>query len=168
MPIHLAISIVEGVATIAVVSFVRKARPEILQEALAAPPSGSYPLRNVLLAFLAAAILTGGVVSLIASKNPDGLEWAIARVTGGEALQVPEQRLHWALAALQEKTAFLPDYAFRKPAEPVKVGSKPGAEQKKARESNLGTSVAGIVGALLTLLLAFLIGLLLKKRKQAA
>ncbi len=167
-PIHLAIGIVEGLVTVAVVSFVYKARPEILQGALEARPIGNHPVRTVLLAFLAAAILTGGIVSWFASKNPDGLEWAIAKVTGKEELKGSIKGLHRALAALQEETAFLPDYAFRKPAESMNAVANPEAEKKMEGGSNLGTSVAGIIGTLMTLALAFLSGFLLKKRKQAA
>lgn len=178
-PIHLAIGVVEGFVTVAVVSFVHKARPEILQGALEARPIGNHPVRNVFLAFLAIAIITGGIGSWFASKDPDGLEWAIAKVTGKEGLQMPEQGLHGALAALQRKTAFLPDYSFSKAAEAKKeevppagelnkAAAKPEGGQKKEKESMLGTSVAGIIGTLITLALALLAGLLLKKRQQPA
>lgn len=167
-PIHLAIGIVEGFVTVAVVSFVYKTRPEIMQGAMEARPIGNHPVRNVLFAFLVAAILTGGGVSLFASKNPDGLEWAIAKVTGKEELKGPEHGLHGALAALQEKSAFLPDYAFKKPVEPTNKVESPATEKKIKAEGKLGTSIAGIVGTLMTLAFAFFSGFLLKKRNKAA
>ncbi len=167
-PIHLAIGIVEGFITIAVVSFVYRARPEIVQCALEARPIGSHPVRNVLLGFLAAALLTGGIVSWFASKNPDGLEWAIAKVTGKEGLKGPEQGVHGALAALQGKTAFLPDYSFRKAAGAINDGTKPGGTEKKDEGGNFGTSVAGICGSLMILSLVFLAGFILRKKKQPA
>jgi cobalt/nickel transport system permease protein len=158
-PIHLAIGFVEGLVTVAVVSFVYKARPEILQTALEARPIGTHPVRNMLLAFLAAAILTGGIVSWYASENPDGLEWAIAKVTGKEELKEPGQRLYGMLGSLQKKTAFLPDYTFKKSAEPAK---------ETAAGTRLGTSIAGILGGIMTLAVAFVIGFILKKREQTA
>ena len=164
-PIHLAIGVVEGLVTVAVVSFVYKARPEILEGALRARPIGNHPVRNVLLAFLAAAILTGGVVSWFASENPDGLEWAIAGVTGKEELAVPQLGMYDALASIQEKTAFLPDYSFGKPSVPM---TPPGENGAEGAGGNLGTSVAGIVGALLTLGIALLIGYFLRRRPQRA
>ncbi|WP_298266646.1 energy-coupling factor ABC transporter permease [Geobacter sp.] len=167
-PIHLAIGVVEGAVTVAVVSFVHKARPEILQGALEARPIGVHLVRTVLIAFLAAALLTGGIVSWFASKDPDGLEWAIARVTGKEELKGPEQGLHGALAALQNKTAILSDYAFRKPVAPKNGGTQPGDETTKVEESRLGTSVSGLLGALMTLAFALLSGFLLRRRKQPA
>ncbi len=178
-PIHLAIGVVEGFVTVVVVSFVFKARPEILQETLEARTVGNWSIRNVGLAFLVAAFLTGGIVSWFASKNPDGLEWAIAKVTGKEELEGSKQGLHGALAVLQEATAFLPDYSFKKPAEPGKEAApaagglkkdeaKPEGAQKKDEGSRLGTSVSGLLGATMVLCLAFLSGFLLKRRRGRA
>ena len=178
-PIHLAIGIVEGLVTASVVSFVYKARPEIMQCAMEGHPIGSHPVRNIVLAFLAVALVTGGFVSWFASKNPDGLEWSITKVTGQEELKGPEQGVHAALKTLQERIAFLPDYSFRKPAGVKKEETKPETaqagqpvlpEQKGAEEpkSPVGTSVAGLVGGTITLGFAFLIGFILKRRKGAA
>ena len=167
-PIHLAIGVVEGFVTVAVISFVYQARPEILQGALEARPIGNHSMRNVVMTFMIAALLTGGIVSWFASKNPDGLEWAITKVTGKEELEGSKQGLHGALASIQEATAFLPDYAFKKPAEPKKQETQPEGEKKKDEGSRLGTSVAGLLGSIMVLGLAFLSGLLLKKRGQTA
>ncbi|MCX5874944.1 MAG: energy-coupling factor ABC transporter permease [Deltaproteobacteria bacterium] len=159
-PIHLAIGVVEGLVTGAVVSFVYQARPEIIQSVQANRPLGATPLRNVLAAFLAAALLIGGFVSWFASENPDGLEWAIAKVTGGEESAGPQAGLHARLAALQESIAFLPEYTFKK--------SEQQPENVAGQESPLGTSVAGIVGGLLTLAIAFLSGIFLRKQGRVA
>ena len=159
-PIHLAIGVVEGLVTGAVVFFVYQARPEIIQSVQDARPLGATPLRNVLAAFLALALLTGGLVSWFASENPDGLEWAIAKVSGAEELAGPEEGLHAKLAALQESVAFLPDYTFKKPVQQP--------ENEAGTESSLGTSVAGIVGGLLTLAIAFLSGIFLRKQSRVA
>jgi len=167
-PIHLAIGIVEGFVTVAVVSFVYKARPEILQSAMEARPIGIFPVRNVILAFLAAAVLVGGVVSWFASENPDGLEWAIAGVTGKEELAGPTGGIYGGLAAIQQKTAFLPDYSFRKSEEPGREAATAEGGQKSEEGSKVGTSLSGIVGALMTLALALFIGFVLRKRSQAA
>jgi len=128
-PVHLAIGIVEGFVTAAIVAFVHRARPELL-DALPAS-AGTRQLRTLLLALLAAAAVTGGVLSWFASKDPDGLEWSIARVTGADALPAPEQGVHAALAALQERIAVLPDYAFRKSAEAASIatGDEAGDDQ---------------------------------------
>jgi cobalt/nickel transport system permease protein len=163
-PIHLAIGLVEGVITVAVVSFVRKARPEILQGADDPHCKAKRPMANVLFAFLACAVITAGVISSFASANPDGLEWAIAKVTGKVELQPVEQGVHGTLAGIQEKSAWLPEYNFRRPAQAV-AAVKPGITAQDDKV-NVGTSVAGLIGTFLTLLLAFGVGLLLKKRNQ--
>jgi len=178
-PIHLAIGVVEGFVTVTIISFVYKAKPEILQGALESRPIGNHSVRNVLLAFFAAALITGGIVSWYASANPDGLEWAIAKVTGKEEVEAAKDGLHNTLAALQEKTAFLPDYSFKKVPEPKKEGAQTTGQvkkegtnsegEKKVEEGGkLGTTVSGLIGALFTLALAFLAGFALKKRNQSA
>lgn len=154
LPIHLAIGMVEGCVTAAVVSFVSKARPEIIRVALDARPIGICPVRNLLVSFLAAAVLTGGIVSWFASENPDGLEWAIAGVTGKEELAQPGRGIYAALASIQETTAFMPDYSFR----------GPDGEQQREESAKAGTTVSGILGALMTLALAAVIGFVLRKR----
>jgi cobalt/nickel transport system permease protein len=162
-PIHLAIGLVEGFVTATIVAFVHRARPEILRAALESRPVGILPVRGVLLAFLAAAVITGVVVSLYASGNPDGLEWAIKKATGHEELEGPKDGVHGALASLQQATAFLPDYAFKTVDKPVAEAAHPVASTQPADE-RLGTSVSGLLGGLLTLAFAFLVGLVLKKR----
>jgi len=159
-PIHLAIGVVEGLVTGAVISFVYQARPEIIRGVQEARLPGRTPLRSVLAAFLGVALLTGGFVSWFASENPDGLEWAIARVTGAEELDVPRDGLHTRLAAVQESIAFLPDYTFKQ--------SGQQSENGVGQEIPLGVSVAGIVGGLLTLAIAFLSGIFLRKQTRAA
>ena len=164
--IHLAIGVVEGLVTVAVISFVFKARPEILNDALEARPSGKRPLRNVVLTFLIATLLTAGIISWFASKDPDGLEWAISKVTGKGELEGSKQGLHGVVAAIQEATAFLPDYSFKK-SSPAKVDETSQAAQiQPVPEKRLATSISGIVGALITLGLALLIGQVLRRRKK--
>ncbi len=165
-PIHLAIGIVEGVVTSAVVIFVWKARPEILQYAMNAKPLKGVLVRNVALGLLAAALVTGGALSWFASAHPDGLEWAIQGVTGSPELSEPEQGIHGNLAALQEKSAFMPDYGFKAGTEePSEAAAEEAPEQWPAVDA--GTSTAGLVGGLITLLVAACIGLLLRRRNLA-
>lgn len=159
-PIHLAIGVVEGLVSGAVISFVYQARPEILTGVQVAPPQGTTPQRRILAAFLGAALLIGGIFSWYASENPDGLEWAITRVSGVEELAGPAAGLHARLAALQESVAFLPDYTFKQ--------TEQQPENEAGQDSSLGTSMAGIVGGLLTLAIALLSGLLLRKPERAA
>lgn len=171
-PIHLGIGIVEGLVTAAVVSFVYKARPEILTSALQSQPIGNFPLRKIIIAFFALAIVTGGFVSWFASENPDGLEWSIKKVTGKEELESAKDGVHGMLASIQEKVAFLPDYNFKKPEikkEDVlstSAGNMSSGETKTYEGNKAGRSLSGIVGGIITLGLAFLVGLALKMRNN--
>lgn len=76
-PIHLAIGLVEGLATAAIVLFLRRARPDLFSSI--APASSIKPLLG---AVCLATALTAGVGSWFASTQPDGLEWSIARTSG--------------------------------------------------------------------------------------
>ncbi len=164
LPIHLAIGIVEGLITAAVVGFVWKARPELVTVA-GDTVSDAFSLRKVLIGLAAVAIVTGGALSWFASSNPDGLEWAMFKTSGSEELEVPEQGVHHSLAQFQEKTAFLPDYGFKTAdSEPETAAEAhtpwPAVDQ--------GTTVAGLVGGALTLFVAGLIGFGLKRRRANA
>jgi cobalt/nickel transport system permease protein len=158
-PIHLAIGVVEGIVTAFVVSFVYKTRPEVLQSVLQEKPLGDMPLRSLLATFLIAAALIGGGLSWFASEYPDGLEWSIAKVTGHETLPGAESSGHEAMGALQEKTTLLPDYAL--PAD-----EKTPVEASSTSRERIGTSLSGIIGGTITLIICLLTGLLLRKRSQ--
>jgi cobalt/nickel transport system permease protein len=157
-PVHLAIGLVEGAVTVAVLSFVRAARPELLQHAFLPAAGAIRPLRGLLAGFLLLALALAGCVSIFASKDPDGLEWAIARITGHTELTTPAQGIHAAAAGLQQRTAWFPDYSFGTPAAATAGSATAGA----------GTGLAGVIGALLTLLLALGLGLLLKRSRRRA
>jgi cobalt/nickel transport system permease protein len=164
-PIHLAIGIVEGLVTAAVVTFVWKARPEILNAAVHKGALGKVGMKKVFIGLLAAAVITGGVLSWFASGNPDGLEWALFKISGKEEL-VNHTKTHLSLAGVQKKTAFLPEYGFKKDkiiSEPSLAGAGPSWPAVDP-----GTSVSGLSGGALTFLLAVLIGFALKRRKSKA
>lgn len=164
IPIHIAIGVVEGLVTAAVVLFVAQARPDILE--MASPKAGgALSMKKVLGVFLALALVTGGVVSWFASEHPDGLEWSMGKVSGKEELEAPEKGVHATLAGVQEKTAFLPDYGFAEPSGEA-AGEAPAPEPSSPVSA--GTSVSGIVGGILTLAIAALIGLLLGLGRKKA
>ncbi len=76
-PIHLAIGLVEGLATAGVIAFIREARPDLVD---ARRSAAVFPSR-VIITFALLAVLTGGLLSWFASAKPDGLEWSIERAT---------------------------------------------------------------------------------------
>ncbi|MEI8351468.1 MAG: PDGLE domain-containing protein, partial [bacterium] len=176
-PIHLAIGVVEGLATAAVVAFVARARPEALKGDaevdrdlrarsvdVVCPKATDAARRSaptLLIGFLIAAAILGGVASWFASTHPDGLEWSIAKVTGKGEFAGKVDGVHEKLAAVQARTALLPDYGFKKQnvaAEPV------GATPEPWPAVNAGTSVSGLLGGGLALVFSVLIGVVLRAR----
>lgn len=167
-PIHLGIGLVEGLVTSSVVMLVMKARPEILAAAFERAPIG-VSVKKAILGLAAAAVLTGAALSWFASGDPDGLEWAMLKTSGKEELE-RNGKVHGLLASLQGRTAFLPDYGFRKAKEIQAPAVPEGKPQNEAAWPAVdpGTSVSGLVGGSLTLLLAALTGFFLRQRKVAS
>lgn len=163
-PIHLAIGVVEGLATAAVVAFVARTRPQVL-ELISGPAGAPINLRPVLVGLGIAAAVIGGAASWFASTHPDGLEWSIAEMTGSAELE-SRGRVHETLARVQEKTAFLPNYGFNNPAEIAAEEVAEGNPESVTWPAvSAGTTVSGIVGGALVLCLTGLTGLALRPRR---
>ncbi|MDD3172843.1 MAG: energy-coupling factor ABC transporter permease [Herbinix sp.] len=148
-PIHLAIGIIEGVITGAVLSFVYKSRKEIIMNSLEKGTQKKISMKRVLVIFAIAAIFIGGFLSYFASSNPDGLEWAIQGITQGSEI-VNSSKTHLKAQELQENTAILPHYSF----------------DGEAQDSVLGTSVSGVIGGIVTLVVTIVSGLVIMKIKK--
>ena len=140
-PIHLAIGLVEGLITSAVLLFVYEARPELLMDVNTnGAVEGKCSLKTTLVILAVVVAVVGGGLSLAASGNPDGLEWSMfgnAESGYSENMGLDEENYGISsgaaevAGAIQEKTALLPDYAF--------AGS----------DSSLGTTVSGLLGSAL-------------------
>lgn len=127
-PIHLAIGLVEGLITAAVLVFVYESRPEFLMDCHTEEKKNRLSVRSTILILAVLALVIGGGLSLMASSNPDGLEWSMERVAGSAELEA-EGPAYDTAAAIQETTALLPDYAFQN------------------SDSAAGTSFSGVAGA---------------------
>ena len=140
-PIHLAIGLIEGLITCGVLLFVFESRPELLEcVGPAEGKSAGRSLKSVVAILAVVALVVGGGLSLLASSNPDGLEWALfgnAEAGYSENMGLDEENYGVSgkaadtAGAIQEKTAILPDYAF--------------ADSDAAA----GTTVSGIVGSVM-------------------
>jgi cobalt/nickel transport system permease protein len=97
-------------------------------------------MRNAIVTFAIVALLTGGALSIFASTNPAGLEWALEKIATAVEFEKKEPI----------KTAFMPDYNF------------------KNEEEDLGISVAGVVGSALTFLLAAISAFAISVAKRKA
>ena len=163
-PIHLAIGLIEGLITSAVLVFVYEARPELLMDVDTSDSAlqSKYSLKTTILILAVVVAIVGGGLSLAASSNPDGLEWSMfgnAEAGYSENMGLNEEDYGISSAAaeaagsIQEKTAFLPDYAF--------AGS----------DSAAGTTVSGLVGSAIVAGVALLIcmaGGFFRKKKVTA
>ena len=161
-PIHLAIGLVEGLITAAVLVFVYNSRPELLQGVdLSGEGEPKRSLKSVVTILAIVALVVGGGLSLLASSNPDGLEWALfGNEDGGYSINMGLDEENFGVSSgaadtagsIQEKTSFLPDYAF------------PGSE------SPAGTTVSGIVGSAIVagvaILICFIGGFFRKRKTQ--
>ncbi len=158
-PIHLAIGAVEGLITAAIIAFVLKTRPEMIKATVGSQKLDNSSAKNVLVGLLAAALVAGGALSWFASSYPDGLEWSISKATGREEIEVPAG-VHDLVAAIQEKTALFPDYNFkeRSKAKNEDTTGEKGEIAPAYPAVDAGTSASGLVGSLMTLALASLIG----------
>lgn len=136
LPIHLAIGLVEGLITAAVLCFVYEARPELLWE-ISEEKESKLSLKKTLVILAVLAIIVGGGLSLMASEFPDGLEWSLEKITGSTELEA-EGGIYEAASGIQEATSILPDY---------NIDGSDGAA---------GTSLSGIVGAVVVV--AVLVG----------
>jgi cobalt/nickel transport system permease protein len=162
-PIHLAIGLVEGMVTAALLVFLHKARPELFGVAhVEAQPRS---LRPVIVGLALAAMLIGGAFSWFAAGDPDGLEWSMAKVSGKAELAAPDNGIHGPLGALQKRLAFLPDYNFKE-SETAKAeeAALDGKKSEGWPNVSAGTSLSGLLGGFMTLCLAGIVALLLRRR----
>lgn len=158
-PIHLAIGLVEGFITAALLVFVYETRPELV-EGVTNAENSKMTLKNVVIILAVAVLLIGGIGSQFASSNPDGLEWSLfgneeegysANMGLDEEEYGVTSDFAESAAAIQDKTAFLPDYAFSSDS-----------------ENPVGTTVSGVLGSTIVAVIAIAIcalsGLISKKR----
>ena len=163
-PIHLAIGLIEGLVTSAVLVFIYEARPELLMDVDTSDAAiqSKYSLKTTIVILAVVVAIVGGGLSLLASGNPDGLEWSMfgnAESGYSENMGLDEEDYGITSGAaevagsIQEKTAFLPDYAFAN------------------SDSAAGTTVSGLLGSAIVAGVAVLIcmaGGFFRKKKVAA
>ena len=164
LPIHLAIGVVEGLATAAVVIFISKAQPSLLRPAgleHGTPKKASFTVLGI---FAVAALLCGAALSWFASAYPDGLEWSVAGVTGSEETSLAEpSSLHRSLESVQASTAIMPDYAL--PAAEETASS--GETERASSIVNPETSLAGVLGSVIIAALVFAAGFLFGRKPHS-
>jgi cobalt/nickel transport system permease protein len=148
--VHVLIGAVEGIITFAVIAYVYRVRPDVVEghgiSAPSRPPVLSW--RLVLASLAVLAVVTGGLISHVASSQPDGLEWTYAERPEQENFEpfVQEPTSGSVVARVddwQQRHALLPDY---------------GSDRA------MTLTVAGLFGTVLTLVITYLAALLLRRR----
>ena len=88
----------------------------------------------------------------------------MSRASGNEEPERPVAGIYERLAKIQEKTALMPDYGL-KAVETAVATTEPATKDKSAQwpAVSAGKSAAGLIGGLLTLVLAGLIGYALRR-----
>ena len=156
LPIHLAIGLVEGLITAAVLIFIYETRSELLNDRF--PESNTrFSYKAVLGCLAVLCLVTGGCFSLFASSHPDGLEWSLFEEKN-MALDEEDFGVSSSVAdtaeSIQNATAVLPDYAL-----------------KNDEENPIGTTLSGIAGSAAVAAAAALIcvaGGFFRKKKTGA
>lgn len=148
-PIHLAIGIVEGIITGLVVNYIYSQNKDMIFAHSSHEDKVSKSHKNrfrVIASLVAVTLILGSGISLFASSSPDGLEWAIEKSTSEEITN--DSSIATWLQGIQESVAIMPDYQI-----------------KNNENEYLGTSLSGLVGSVSTLVIALIIGLLIKKKR---
>ncbi|MCL1833110.1 MAG: energy-coupling factor ABC transporter permease [Leptospirales bacterium] len=166
-PIHLLIGIVEGAATSAVVLFIYKAQPELILDNKS--PGLSY--KRFIIAAVTVTVIIAVGVTRFASSLPDGLEWSIFKTAGVEELENPESELYSNLEKIRERTSIFPDYNFKEPEEVLDKDEEQenvsaNVEKSSPINESMGTTVSGIVGAVIVLLFIISIGFFIRIIKR--
>lgn len=146
-PIHLAIGAVEGLITAAVLGYVFKARPSMLSEVVenrSKADTAGLKRGNVMAILTVAALLIAGIGALFASRNPDGLEWSMERVAGTAEL-ASSGGAYSFFENIQSFFSILPDYAL------------------KGSDAPIGTTISGVLGVAVLLMISAILGLTAKK-----
>jgi cobalt/nickel transport system permease protein len=109
-PIHLAIGLVEGLVTAAVLVFMQKVQPEAVTGLHAGPAAKTGLPKKAIVIIAVLALVCGGALSWFASASPDGLQWSLMKAAGkaaGQAAQWPAVSAGTSAAGLAGSAATL-------------------------------------------------------------
>ncbi|MEY8307604.1 energy-coupling factor ABC transporter permease [Enterococcus faecium] len=133
LSIHLVIGIIEGVITASILIFIYKIRPDLFYDnSSILHPKTKGILKKYVYIFLVFSIIIGGVLSLFASSNPDGLEWSVNKIIDKNSNITTRDKLYKNISSVQDKLSMFPDYNFRNSKDKV------------------STSLSGIIGVFFT------------------
>ncbi len=156
--VHFLVGFIEGLITVAVLGYLQQVRPDVVMDSL--PGKVRLSRKAVLVTLVVLSVIVGAGLSLLASDNPDGLEWSYAERPDqpdfNPAVSNEDSRIS-AVDDFQSKYALLPDYSAR--------GSKLGTVAQQEADISAGwTSFAGVVGSAATMAFVWLAARVLRKK----
>ncbi len=166
--LHALSGIIEGAITSAVLLFLYKFYPQ-LANVKTDLCDKKLDVKNSAVAIFVCAIVVGGIISLFASQWPDGLEKAIdaqtySKSTQTEVILKPPAAIAQKAEEIQQKIALLPDYD-----KPLSVSDNSQHHQiQETSGLNIWTSISGITGTIITLIVIWLIGKFIVSRKSVS
>lgn len=149
LALHVIIALIEALITFVVVLYILRIRPDAIAIDLshlrdARPRAGA---RAMTASLLIAALVLGGIGSLFASESPDALEMLTStEATSRPMIQPSDDALIEQADQVHERLAPMPDYQVPNLG-PV-----------------LGTSLSGVIGTIVTLVVVWLIGRTIRAR----
>ena len=149
--VHFLVGLVEGVITVAVLSYLQQVRPDLVLDSL--PGKIRLSIKAVLVTFVIIAIVVAAGLSLLASKLPDGLEWSY--------LERPDQPDFKPIVSNKNSTAAAVD-EMQARYTPMPAYSIRGAS---ADTSKGWTSFGGVVGSVLTMVVVWIVMSLLRRKR---
>jgi cobalt/nickel transport system permease protein len=157
--VHLLVGIIEGLITIAVLGYLHQVRPAILTDPL--PGKERLSTNTVFATLIIFTVIVAGGLSLLASENPDGLEYSYAERPDQPDFETIVSNDTPAIAAVDDfhsKYSLMPDYSLR--SSPI------GKVSESEGEASAGwTSFAGVTGAGLTMAIVWLTARVLRRKK---
>ncbi|NOY74942.1 MAG: hypothetical protein GXP32_04020 [Kiritimatiellaeota bacterium] len=162
LPIHIAIGTIEGIATAAVLILLKESEPGLFGrfEGGETAPAFGTRFKRTIIGIALTALFMGSVLAWFASEKPDGLEWSISKIMGGEELADTAGGVKSIAGRVQKASSLFPDYRVGV------AGDSDAAPPVEWGGADASASVAGMAGVLITLSLSFSLGLFFRKRKN--
>ena len=145
---HLIIGALEGIITACVLEYLRQARPEVVTSLNTAP--AKITKQALYFTLILATIITGAIISLFASSNPDGLEWSYSHR--------PDQPEFKTIVANDSPLVTLTDNLH------AKLAPMPDYTINSANPAAGWTSFAAVTGSAAVMAMIFISSRLLSRR----
>jgi cobalt/nickel transport system permease protein len=158
LSVHAVIGLLEGIITVAVLTYVRQIRPDMMSQT--DQTCGTNRGKSLVVTLAIITLLLSAVASLYSSDRPDGLEWSYLERPDQPEFEssVQPHKQAKTVETLQSQYTILPDYAKR----PGPMGQ---INTDDAAVSAGWTSFAGVVGSLITMAVIWGIALCLRKKE---